>query len=962
MPPDCSRGRAVAMLALVVLAVCGRCLGAGAPRQQARNEASGGGRAFTERDAPTAAFSLQHGKVSEQESGMIIEDEGDDEDGASGHAAVQCADMEFPEQMMAEALALAEAGSGELGLDCLRTGAQQSPPPDFAEYFEALATLEDQHGDAEACREALLHALELDPDHAPSMLKLGNWYAGQGQDEEAVTHFRRTSQLRPDSPVPFNNVGLALMRMHDAKGALTAFQEGLDVAPDPHGMSMLLNNMGIVHKDSGDLHAALDIFQKAQDAIQTIEASINIASTLNDLGRHQEGEEEIRRGLAMQPHVAGLRVLASCLALQDRLVEAAKVVLEYDLDASEVRRVLSEVAFELAGKGKGEEAVELMSAAAPALSEAEDWYHLGLMLVEMHRNRLGMRAYHTALRLDAYHERCLSAAAVHLYKLGRHADAEHMFRRQAKVSTQDLDLSDAYNGMGAAIEMTHSRLEQSVVAFRESVRLNPDNEPAFFSLIHLLGRICDWREYDSLFARAREFFDRGSAGGLGPIFALAFPLTPAQMCVVLNGRAREAVANLHRFRAEFIPWSPDYAAPIERLGLAVVSADFNVRPVGQLVQSLFQMMDRARFEVFCFMLEVHDNSQVMVNIANSVDEWFWVKGLSPLVVAQMVNNEQPHVIIDLNGFTDGGRAEIGALKPAPVSVNYLGFPYSLSIPGYDYILSDRVVLPPEQHGELACFTERVAWLPNMYMVNDHRQSQQEQIVGEFSAENATNYSVPHRDVQPVFANFNHLQKLGPGTFALWVKVLLRVPGSVLWLLKFPAEAKTHLEREIEGHGIPRSRLHLSDKFASAVHLNVKRAASVLLDTLEYNAHVSGLDALWAGLPLVTMAGSNMARRCGASFLRTSRVPQLLARTPDEYVALAVRLATDAHTCTRLRRRVEQERVTGRLFDTKQWVEEFQVMLRSMWEVAAANGGGGDVGPGGKLLPHLIQAGYTAWQT
>jgi predicted O-linked N-acetylglucosamine transferase (SPINDLY family) len=128
-----------------------------------------------------------------------------------------------------------------------------------------------------------------------------------------------------------------------------------------------------------------------------------------------------------------------------------------------------------------------------------------------------------------------------------------------------------------------------------------------------------------------------------------------------------------------------------------------VRPVGQLVQSVFKLIDKTRFEIFAFMLEAHDNSQVLVNIANSVDEWHWVKGLSPLTIAQMVNNEQPHVLVDLNGFTDGCRLEVGALKPAPVSVNYLGFPYTLTVPGFDYILSDRVVLPPEQHPE--CFME-----------------------------------------------------------------------------------------------------------------------------------------------------------------------------------------------------------------------------------------------------------------
>jgi len=258
--------------------------------------------------------------------------------------------------------------------------------------------------------------------------------------------------------------------------------------------------------------------------------------------------------------------------------------------------------------------------------------------------------------------------------------------------------------------------------------------------------------------------------------------------------------------------------------------------------------------------------------------------------------------------------------------------------------------------------ESAAWMPNMYMVTDHRQSQLAQIQGNFTRENATNYSVPHRDTNVVFANFNHLQKLGPVTFDLWVQIMLQVPGSMLWLLKFPKEAEPHLHREFRERRLGPERLFLSEKFASDVHLNVKRAATMLLDTLEYNAHVSGLDALWAGLPLVTYAGSNMARRCGASFLRTSRVPQLLVRTQAEYVKLAVKLATKTRVCDMLRQRVEEERMTGRLFDTEQWVREFEVMLQAMWEVAAARGGGWGAGSeGGRRLPNIVLSGYTGWE-
>jgi len=296
------------------------------------------------------------------------------------------------------------------------------------------------------------------------------------------------------------------------------------------------------------------------------------------------------------------------------------------------------------------------------------------------------------------------------------------------------------------------------------------------------------------------------------------------------------------------------------------------------------------------------------------------------------------------------------LRPAPVTVQYLGFPYTLNVPGIDYVLTDRIVTPPEHHAH--CFLEKVAFMPSTYMVNDHRQSQLHQIQGDFSVQNARNRSLPHHQEIPVLANFNHLQKLGPRTFDLWTQIMSHpaLRDSKLWMLKFPGEAEPHLKREMHNKGVAEDRLLLTDKFASAEHLSVKRAASILLDTLEYNAHVSGLDALWVGLPLLTLAGSNMARRCGASFLRTSKIPELLARTEEEYVAIGQRLASagmhKGSKLRELRERVEKQRLEGELFDTFRWVKHLERLLGVMWEVAAASEGQGPM--------NIALSGYQGW--
>ena len=573
-----------------------------------------------------------------------------------------------------------------------------------------------------------------------------------------------------------------------------------------------------------------------------------------------------------------------------------------------------------------------------------------------------------------------------LQQATRFADAERCFRRIVAHSNHprwrldSVTVAEAYNGLGAAIEMSHTRLDEAVAHYAKARAAKPDFFVPFFSQVHLLGRICDWREWEQHFELARELIDQGVSGGIGPIFALAYPLSHDQLCTVTRNRAADVQQRAAASRAQApLEWwysglwlpsqGPSAPSHLEKLAVAVVSADLNARPVGQLVQGIFGRLDKDRFESLCFSLGVYDGSPAAQRVAETCTEFQLVKALDSRLLADMINAAQAHILIDLNGYTDGGRPELLALRPAPVTVAYLGYPHTTALQGVDYILSDRIVTPPEHYltRDLSCFTEHVAVMPHTYMVSHHKISHAAAIAGDFSEADARLRQLPHTDQQVVLANFNHLQKLGPRTFQLWIAILQRASNSTLWLLRFPGEAEAHLKREAAAAGIDPRRVLLTDKFADTEHLRVKRAASMLLDTLEYNAHVSGLDALWAGLPLVTLAGDNMARRCGASFLQSMGLGWLLARTPAEYVQVARVLAQGPTrgayqgraTLRRVRAAVEAARETSALFDHDLWVEELQRMLQLMWETAHATGSA-DTRKGTPRPLHLVLAGHTGW--
>ena len=437
------------------------------------------------------------------------------------------------------------------------------------------------------------------------------------------------------------------------------------------------------------------------------------------------------------------------------------------------------------------------------------------------------------------------------------------------------------------------------------------------------------------------------ASAVGPIFALHYPIDQLSVRKVAQDRSRSFVANLlaedpELFSPKFRALRPSIFSAREKdaeLHVGFISADFNMRPVGKLVQSLPQLMNSYGAKISLWSLELWDGSSVMTTITQGVAVAEVVKGWSPFRIASAINAAKVHVLVDLNGYTEGGGTATCILRPAAVVVNFLGYPGTMGVPAYDVIVADRVVLPPELYPNN--FFERALLMPHTYMVCDHHQSYPMDALSMPPpwAFNDTHtlpgFSLPALLSNPpppaasshkvVLANFNHLQKLGPDSFAQWMRTMQRVPDSFLWLLKFPAEAEIHLHREAVAAGVDPSRVVFLDKVNGDEHLQSKRLADVFVDTFEYNAHVSGLDALWAGLPLLTMAGDRMARRACPSFLVALGLPELIARTDDDYGLLLQRLVapqTRRRFLLHFRKEIASRRETRPLFDTPLWAQHF----------------------------------------
>ena len=367
---------------------------------------------------------------------------------------------------------------------------------------------------------------------------------------------------------------------------------------------------------------------------------------------------------------------------------------------------------------------------------------------------------------------------------------------------------------------------------------------------------------------------------------------------------------------------PPKRAPDSRTRLAYLSGDFRNHAVAQLTAGLFELHDRSRFEVTGVSFGADDGSELRARIERGFDRFIDARTRSDAEVAATLRDLGIDIAVDMSGYMNLARPGILALRPAPIQVNFLGYPGTLGAAFMDYIVADRFLVP-EQDAE--CYSERPVYLPDTYFVNDSKRP-----IAEDTPSRAE-LALPQDAF--VFCCFNLTAKITPEVFSIWMRLLAQIPGSVLWLLEDNAGARRNLEREAQARGVDAARLVFAPRMRTDRHLARQRRADLFLDTLPYNAHTTASDALWAGLPVLTCPGRTFAGRVAGSLLRAVGLPELIARDLAHYEALALELARDAARLAELRAKLERNRATAPLFDTDRFRRHIEAAYATMREIA-----------------------------
>jgi protein O-GlcNAc transferase len=480
------------------------------------------------------------------------------------------------------------------------------------------------------------------------------------------------------------------------------------------------------------------------------------------------------------------------------------------------------------------------------------------------------------------------------------------------------------------------RYSEAAEAFGQVVDKDPAHVIAWAGLWRAAVAACDWPLSQKAACALQEAHGRGLVI-LPPFDALAFEDDPlmhrqcAEVFVAKQTRREELSIPSIRVR----PAKSD-----GKIRLAYLSADFHEHATAYLMAEMFECHDRNRFDVTAVSFGPDDQSPMRQRLLCAFDHFWDVQHCTHSEVADRLRAANIDIAVDLKGFTRGCRTSILLRKPAPLLVNFLGYPGTMGTPIYDYLIGDAVVTPAE-HARF--YAEQLVQMPISYQVNDSHR-----VIGEVESTRQAQGLPP---AGFVFAAFNAIYKITPEFFKSWMRLLHAVPGSVLWLISEDEVIRSRLCREAQECGVDPGRLVFAARVPVAQHLARHRFVDVLLDNLPVNAHTTTSDALWAGVPVVTCMGQAFAGRVAASLLHAVGLPELVTHSLPEYEALALRLATQPQELQRLRAHLRAVRSTAPLFDAKRFTRQLESAYVHMHERSLQG-----LPPEGFAVPETLGAG------
>ena len=721
--------------------------------------------------------------------------------------------------------------------------------------------------------ESVNTALDLNSNFGSAAYLKGIILKKLGRLDEALECFDSAIAHEPRFADAYNSHGSILLGRKLFQEALVDFKIAIQLSPR---FSDAYNNQAIAFRELGSFEEALKSYRSALEIVPSFaSAHYNCANLLRDMGRVTEAIQHYQSAIAARPDFA-----EAC----NNCGGAFFALKQYENALECYNRAIS-----------------------TKMDYAEAYCNKGVVLQILRQTEKAVKNFDAAIMIDEGYAAAYSYRGLSLYELGQNSAALESLLRAIDLAPGD---AKNYCNLGKIMREMH-RYADAISAYQRALELDPSDGFAFDGIADCSARACEWSGRAQILEKMMG--DLATANTPSPFVALGYCGNMQRLKIISE-------IFFQREAGEFAKKaSRSLQAGADKIRLAYLSADFRKHPTAFLLADVIELHNREKFDVIGVSFGPIDHSEIHDRIKLAFDEVHDVQAASDVEISQLLQRLEIDIVIDLMGYTQFSRLGIFGYRGAPVQVNYLGFPGTMGSDCFDYIIADRIVLP-EAHKIF--FNERIEYLTNCYQPNSVRIKAERSFT-------RSEVGLPNSGF--VFCCFNNHWKITPEIFCIWMNLLSRVEGSVLWMIGSNILAENNLRKEARLRGIDPERLIFAPRIENSEHLSRHSLADLFLDTLPYNAHTTASDALWAGVPIVTCMGEGFAGRVAGSILTAIGLPELVATTLADYESLAFNLAAHPDQLVAVRTKILRNRSEMPLFDTKSYVADLEAAYIRMMD-------------------------------
>ncbi|XP_026807762.1 UDP-N-acetylglucosamine--peptide N-acetylglucosaminyltransferase 110 kDa subunit-like isoform X2 [Rhopalosiphum maidis] len=730
-------------------------------------------------------------------------------------------------------------------------------------------------------------------------ISLGDLYLDRLDLENAIDAFNTAVDLNPENALGYWKFGLIMHKLGHFNFALSRYRKAIDVKP----------NFANAYCDSAIIYEKYDLYERALDYYKMT--------------------------LQLQPDhlnaLINMSLLKQKMGQFDDIVEIFNRILQIDdSDAFDIHMNLANVLHKENGNLTDalfhyEKALEYDN------KTVEIYVCMGNIYTELNMYEKALSYFHMAIQLDS---QCL----------------------------------EAFVNVGF-IQKDSDNFIDAIQTYETVLKLKPDFPEVYCNLVQCLQKICDWSDYDSHMIKLKEIVYQelkdDKVLSLLPHDSLLLPLSFEEQKNIATKYALHCVEKLKR-SIEPPKFSYPTSISVGNLKIGFVSTNFSKHPITTIMESLSSLYGY-EIDVICYSTSSCDNIPTWLNHLSNSQHYTDLSHLKAIDAAKTINSNGIHILVNMCGYTKGFQTEIFALRPAPIQVSWFGYPSTSGAPFIDYLITDKVCSPPELQN---VYTEKLAYINRTIFVGDHKHKFSE--LCQLKDLNNTN-NISHQNIylngnnfnemdsaetiyideEPttattslisysrpsfnlpenvvVFCNFSKLYKIDPITFRTWLTILNNVPQSVLWLLHLNDAAEENLKKFANDLNFDSSRIIFADFIPKYQHLNRIQLADIYLDTFLYNGHIACLDALWAGVPVITLPGETHASRITASQLTTLQILNTIAQNEENYIEIAIQLGSNKQLLENIRKNIWEFKMRSDVFDINTYATEIILILKRMWK-------------------------------